>query len=294
MKGRYVILLLSLAAIASVTVIQRRGARSHAISQPVSTPVEVTYIANEGFLIASGEQKVLVDALVREGVKPYPVPSSATRERLEKAQSPFDGVDLVLASHFHPDHFDPLAVAEHLANNPQARFISTRQSVEKLKTAFDRYEAIESRVTGLLPKEGERMSLTHGGINLQILNIHHGRNRPFENLGLLFEVGGRKFLHIGDSEASADDFKSYDLVKDKIDVAFIPYWYFMSDDWKRAIRQHLKPAQIIVMHLPVLSEKSEFIEKRGGWTKVFSDIKAEFPNAVIFEKEMDKTVISGQ
>ena len=290
MRSRYVILLLGLAAVAAAIVIQRRGAQSHAVINPINTSVEVSYIANEGFLIASGEQKVLIDALVREGVKPYPVPSPSTREKLEKAQSPFDGVDLVLATHFHPDHFDPLAVAEHLTNNPQARFISTNQSVTKLKSAFNRYEEIESRVTGLLPKEGERTNLTYSGIKLQILNIHHGRNRPFENLGLLFEVGGRRFLHIGDSQASADDFKSYGLVKDRIDVAFIPYWYFLSDDWKQAVREHLKPVQIVVMHLPVLSEKSEYIEKRGGWTKVFSDLKAEFPNAIIFEREMEKKI----
>ena len=44
----------------------------------------------------------------------------------------FAGVDLILASHFHGDHFDAASVARHLRANPEAVFLSTNQAVAEL------------------------------------------------------------------------------------------------------------------------------------------------------------------
>src|SRR5262245_25828774 len=83
--------------------------------------LEVTYLANEGFMIAGGGRKLLIDALFREGVEGYATITPATRELLEQARSPFDGVDAVFAAHFHDDHFDAEAVLAHLTHNLNTR-----------------------------------------------------------------------------------------------------------------------------------------------------------------------------
>ena len=62
-----------------------------------ATGVEITYLANEGFLLAAGEKKVLIDALF-PGITNYPAVPEPIRSRLERAETPFDGVDLVLAT----------------------------------------------------------------------------------------------------------------------------------------------------------------------------------------------------
>jgi L-ascorbate metabolism protein UlaG (beta-lactamase superfamily) len=250
--------------------------------------VEITYLANEGFLIESSGKRVLVDALFRDGIKPYLTVPADLRDKLEKAQKPFDSIDLILASHFHADHYDGRAVAEHLTNNPNALFVSTNQSIEKMKTEYANFASLQDRARGIYPKEGERVTLTHRGINLQVLNVHHGRNRPIENLGLIWEIGGKKFLHIGDSMANAADFKSYEVLKDKIDFAFLPYWYFMDEDYKKAVREFIKPRFIVLMHIPDSSTNDEFINKVGGWQKWFAQVKSEFPNAIIFDRQMEK------
>ena len=46
----------------------------------------------------------------------------------------------MLASHHHGDHFDAEAVARHLASNPGARFVSTRQAVDRLQRLKDAAE----------------------------------------------------------------------------------------------------------------------------------------------------------
>ena len=35
-------------------------------------------------------------------------------------------------------------------------------------------------------------------------------------------------------------------------------------------------------------QKDEFINRRGGWAMAFGEIKADFPNAVWFEREMEQ------
>jgi L-ascorbate metabolism protein UlaG (beta-lactamase superfamily) len=256
-----------------------------AASAKAAGALEVTYLANEGFMIAGGGRKLLIDALFRESDGNYAAPSPATRESLEQAREPFADVDAVFATHYHYDHFEAEAVAAHLTNNPQAFFFSTNQAADKLK-ATGKFDAVKTRVVAALPKEGERFQSGHRGIHVQLLNIHHGRSRPVENLGFIVEIAGKRVLHIGDSEAEAAVFQKYEVVKDRIDVAFLPFWYFLNDDHKRAVREQIQPRHIVVMHI----EQDNFLNRiRGGsWQKKWAQIKAEFPNAVYFERELEK------
>lgn len=250
-----------------------------------SGALEVTYLANEGFMIAGGGKKVLIDALFGEGLSGYAVVSPAQRDLLEQARAPFDGVDAVFATHFHDDHFNAHSVLAHLAHNPQAMFFSTNQAVNKLR-ATGKFDAHQSRVVAALPKEGERVRHEHRGVRVQLLNIHHGRSRPVENLGFLIEIAGKRILHIGDSEAESTVFQKYEMANDRIDVAFLPFWYFQSEDWKRAVREQIQPRHIVVMHI----ESDTLLNRirNTSWQSRWAQLKTEFPNASFFAKELEK------
>jgi L-ascorbate metabolism protein UlaG (beta-lactamase superfamily) len=141
-------------------------------------------------------------------------------------------------------------------------------------------------VVSALPKEGERFHTGHRSLYVQLLNIHHGRTRPVENLGFIVELAGKRVLHIGDSEAEPAVFQKYEVVRDRIDVAFLPFWYFLNDDFKRAVREQIGPRHIVVMHIELDSALSRL--RGNNWEKKWAQIKAEFPNAVFFAKEMEK------
>ncbi len=236
-------------------------------------------------MIAGAGRKILIDALFGEGLDGYAVVSPAQRALLEQAREPFADVDAVFATHFHDDHFNATSVLAHLMSNPQAFFFSTPQAADKLK-ATGKFDAVKTRVVATLPKEGERFHSGHRGLHAQLLNIHHGRKRPVENLGFIVEIGGKRILHIGDSEAEAAVFQKYEVAKDRIDVAFLPFWYFLDDDWKRAVREQIQPRHIVVMHIETDSLLNRV--RNGDWQKKWARIKAEFPNAVYFEKELEK------
>lgn len=247
--------------------------------------VRVTYVGNEGFLIESGGKKVLVDALYRSGVSGYVVHSPEVRKLLEQGLPPFDNLDLVLATHYHADHFDPDAVGIHLLSDLDAAFVTTKQAADQMRS-YKGFRNIQARVKGFLPNEGEEDVFEHNGIRLHILNLHHGRTRPVENLGFLIEIGNRRFLHIGDTEVTADELAAYGLDAREIDFFFVPYWLLLNDPADGDIVAAVQPDTVIPMHLPPTDDPRNYMDDTGGFDGTVERIRTRYPNAVAFEDPM--------
>src|SRR5688572_13757138 len=111
---------------------------------PPAGAVEVMYVANEGVLISAGDERVLIDGLHREYSASYPFLPA-----IEAAQAPFDGVDVVLVSHRHLDHFHAASVGRHLVNAPDAVLVSSAQVVGEVEAQFADFASIRSRVTAV-------------------------------------------------------------------------------------------------------------------------------------------------
>jgi L-ascorbate metabolism protein UlaG (beta-lactamase superfamily) len=258
------------------------------LAVPALAQLEVTYIANEGFLLEGGGKKVLIDALLDEGIPGYAGTPDSMRPALERAEPPFDGVDLILATHHHADHFGPRAVSRHLQANAGARFVSTPQSVEALKSTLGNGPLVLERVQAVEPGEGERVRLEVNGFQVQVLNLHHGRRRspPVRNNGYLVKIGGLKILHMGDTEATVEDFRPYALAAEKIDVAFVPAWFMSAEDWLEVVRKEIRPREIVVMHIPARDAPDGFFGE-GGYDEEIQAIREEFPAAVILQDPGD-------
>jgi glyoxylase-like metal-dependent hydrolase (beta-lactamase superfamily II) len=77
-------------------------------------------------LAAAGDLKVLVDALFDKPNPEYRAPAPEVLEKIMKGATPFDGVDLVLVTHNHPDHFEARLAVRYLETLPEpncARFL---------------------------------------------------------------------------------------------------------------------------------------------------------------------------
>jgi len=249
--------------------------------------ITVHYTGNEGFLLEVDGKKILIDALYRDGVKGYVAPSATQSNAMETGKAPFDGIQLALSTHYHADHFHPDAVGSFLKNNPGATFISTDQSRQALMKVFAGYQEIAGQVRGLQPAEGTASRESVDGINVEAFNLHHGRNRPVENLGFLVEVGGRRILHMGDTESTTSDLEPLSLSKQEIDLAFVPFWYLVEGSWRETILLAVAPRRIVVMHLPAPDAGDSYIESLGGWDKVTENIKKTYPNATVFRQQME-------
>ena len=242
------------------------------------TTLEITYVANEGVLISSGGRQVLIDGLHRE-YETYAVMPAAERERIEAAKAPFDKIDLILVSHRHLDHFHPESVGLHLKHNPKTMLVSSQQVVGEVEKHFKDYEAIKARVTGATPPLKERVAMKAAGVDFEILGLGHGSGRhgSIQNLGHVIKLGGKKLLHVGDADTSAEIFEKFNLDEEGIDIAFLPYWFLLGGAGQAVIREHIKPKHIIAVHIsPSEAEK------------VAGQIRQVFPDAAVFTTVLEK------
>jgi L-ascorbate metabolism protein UlaG (beta-lactamase superfamily) len=219
---------------------------------PAPGRLKLTYLANEGVLIESGDQGVLVDALFREGVANYARLEGETRRELESAQGLGARVDVVLVTHWHADHYDPQSVGEHLRHNPTATLLSSQEVVGRLAQEYAAYGTIGARTKVVVPAPGTSVTTDTGGVTIHVLRIRHNpsRNFPSEHLGYLIEVGGRRVIHVGDAEPALDNFQLVERMPAGVDVALVPFWYLTSATGREIVRRQMRATLVVAMHVP--------------------------------------------
>jgi L-ascorbate metabolism protein UlaG (beta-lactamase superfamily) len=89
------------------------------------------------------------------------------------------------------------------------------------------------------------------GIAIELLGLPHGgrRHRVVEHLGYIVELGGRRILHVGDTDTSAETFAQFRLDTARIDVALLPQWMVRSEDGRAVITTWIKPRQVVAFHV---------------------------------------------
>ena len=132
----------------------------------VQSALTVTYLANEGVLLSSGAQKVLIDALFVKYETGYPVPAESTQAALARSRAPFDAVDLVLVTHRHGDHFHPLPMSEHLRSNPRAVLVTSQQVIDSLRSVLRSDASVAGRIASRTMASGTRRRMLVNGVSV--------------------------------------------------------------------------------------------------------------------------------
>lgn len=240
--------------------------------------VTVRYVANEGVLIASDSAKVLIDGLHRPYRPAYATLDQEGRRLAESADGPFAGIDLILVSHRHGDHFSAEAVAAHLQSSSRAAFAGAPQmTTPVLAVGVD-----SNRVTTLPLRPGQRRTVTGPGYRVEVIGIMHGGRtwEDVENLGHLIEVGGKRFLHIGDADTEPRHYEALGLATREIDVAFIPFWFLQSDEGRDVVDRLINAKQVIAVHV-----------SPGEGDRVRRAIRPFYPEAAVFDRPMEDGVV---
>jgi len=66
------------------------------------------------------------------------------------------------------------------------------------------------------------------------------------------------------------------VAEGKIDVAFVPYWYFTMEKYKPALRKRIEASQVVPMHLILVDGGAQ--ERK----RILESIPGEFPDAILF------------
>ena len=244
-------------------------------------PLEVTYIANEGFLIAVGSSKVMIDALHNNPWGYQSTPDEAL-EAMIAGQPPFDGVDLLIASHDHADHFNARWVHRYLLHQPDVVFVSSERAVNALEdSAGAEYGRIQSQVLNVNPQWGGCDELAVDGIRARFLTLNHAdeSNERFLTLGSLVTILGRKILHLADMapQTTTAFLEGYGLAGEGIDVAFVDNFFALDETGRRLLRDHIRPKHIVLMH--IRPDEVEQIREQA---------RQIFPDAVVFDAPLQR------
>jgi L-ascorbate metabolism protein UlaG (beta-lactamase superfamily) len=218
-------------------------------------PLRLTFIANEGVLVSSGDKKVLIDALFDKPNPEYRAPSPEVLDKIMKGEPPFEGVDLVLVTHNHPDHFDASLAARYMEAIPGPILLAPADAVAELRKAAADWGKIEPRVISIEAKPREKAQRKFHRIPVTAFRtLHSGDLESPMNLMYLFELDGWRVFHEGDSTGKVDEYRDFGLGSVPVDLALVHYWFPLEPNCARFLQDVLKPGHIALMHLPVRLE----------------------------------------
>jgi ankyrin repeat protein/L-ascorbate metabolism protein UlaG (beta-lactamase superfamily) len=218
-------------------------------------PLELTYLANMGVLLSCGETKVLVDALFDEPNPEYRAPSPQTIEAMIKGGAPFDGVDLVLVTHDHPDHFDAALAARYLEARPEALLAAPADAVEAMRRAAGDWAKVGPRVIPFDLEVGEKEERVLKGVALTACRTLHSGNRDAPmNLMYVIELDGRRVWHEGDTDGRPETFKAFGLERQPFDLAVVHFYLPLEPNAARFLQEDLQAGHIALAHLPIRLE----------------------------------------
>ena len=283
MKNTTKLFVLSCLLVVSACAQKAEPLKPDEISKPIAvkpgTSLTVRYIANEGVLIASGEKEILIDGLHREYKRDYLFPPPEMQAVLENARAPYDKINILLVSHVHLDHFHPESIGLYLKNNPKSVLASSGQAVDAVAKGFADHEKIRSQIKTLTHEWRKSVDMNLDGVPIKFLGLHHSgeRFKDIQNLGHVIEIGGKKLLHIGDADMTPENFAAFNLSQEKIDIAFIPYWFLTTPEGRAFVKDQFNPKQIIAVHIPP-AEAEEVIKQ----------LKKDLPDAIAFTKILEE------
>ena len=254
------------------------------VGPPQVPPLEVTYIANEGFLVSVGEDKLLLDAL-HENPRGYTNTPIEVREMLAKAEIPFQGIDLLVASHPHADHFSPGLVYAYLRQNPEVSFAATTATMELLRDSTGAaLQAVSGQLEEINPPWGESEALPFGDLGeARFLTTNHmpEEQAPYLTLATLAKIGGRTILHLADlfPPTSARLLEGYGLEGERIEVLFADPWFVVSSEGEHLIRNVIQPSNLVLMHI-----------RPDDWEEQRDEVMAVWPDVIVFQEPLEKRV----
>jgi len=240
----------------------------------------VTFIDNAGFLITVGDKKILIDAIYDTHNQNIDPPQEVL-QRAVNAEPPFDQIDLVIATHSHPDHFSADLVREHLRINESAVFVSSPDAVRQINRGGDDFD---ERLVPVNLEPGGRLHLSVNGIELDCLYITHG-DASILNIGMVITVGDYTFFHSGDMSVdrmmgdvvTVADLQGYRLPQKEIDLAFLPSYIFFVDEYVILIEDGIQARYVSPMHYPYQFPPT--------------GIEENFSNAVVFKDILENWVV---
>ncbi len=236
-----------------------------------------TYVGNEGILVARGQAKVLFDAFYSDSYGKYLTVPAGIRDAMMRGEAPYDGVDVVLVSHIHGDHFSPGPMIEYLRAQPQVRLYAPRQVVDALARAgLPAGDPAMARIVAIdLGPEDKARTFTVAGLEIDVVALPHDGDLPeIQNYSWRVTLDDdTTVIHFGDAGAVIEHFDRHKAHFDAREhaAAFPPFWWYVQEPGRAVLGTYVKAGQTIGIHVPAdaVGKGDEMRSEFGG--DVFTD-----------------------
>ncbi|MBP1613015.1 MAG: fold metallo-hydrolase [Bacteroidetes bacterium] len=248
--------------------------------------LEVTYIANEGYLLKTDHHKVLIDALFTESYGIFDVPGKDTLNAIMEGTTPFDHIEMYLLTHYHKDHCSPELMVKYLNKFPNIKLVTNRPALVFIDGDQFGFVSYKNQFVELTPEQNRNESKN---VNDVYITAHAMKHLSFfrkdidieqymYNVAYTIEMDGVRIFHSGDT--GIENMKTYieqnKEWKPNVDIAFVYYGMLDTVDDLQYIVSTLHPKKIIVMHVPLYLTKE--------WKSKTEELKKSFPELYLLNK----------
>lgn len=213
-------------------------------------PIRVTLLANAGVLIRYRDTALLLDGLFGRKDNPFSLLPPGCREAMLRGEPPFERLDYLLFTHYHPDHFDPEMV----------RALLERRRVKGLFYPKDEAPAVQ-KLSRWLQQEGipcvplcrdtDRAAIQiEPGISVQAFMVPHlgEEYRSVPHVCYLLTFDGRRVLFTADSDYLHEDFSR--LAGTPLYAVFLNPLFYQAYYNTRLFHGHFDTDTLCVYHVP--------------------------------------------
>ncbi len=286
------ILCLVILLLSGSTVLKSSGINHLSLSNPESfkeDTINITFIANSGFILSWGTHKIALDALFEGSHTGMHVePSTEAISGMQACEGEFQDIDLVCVTHEHSDHISTDIVSENLLCNNEA-YVICDSIVAKTLKENELAGQTGSRIIERTPDLYCSITDTINEIPVKIFRFRHGKSMFYDlvNLAFLIDINGTRIFHAGDAQGEyLEELEELHLETENIDIAFLhlDFMYASVDgqvsEGLEKVKRYLSPDNIILMH-----NNPSYLN--GGYD-IIDSVRNEFPNIFIFDDEGEK------
>lgn len=218
-------------------------------------PTSVTYLGNEGLLLSDGEQKVLFDPFFHNVYGQYQAVPKEIQDAILSNTAPYDGVDLIVVSHAHGDHFSAETVVEYLSKNEQVSLIAPSQASDAV---IELKPELKDQIVSIELEFGDAPIISElKNISIESVRIPHAGWPERKNIANLVHrvslSSGASIVHMGDADPRDEHFEPFadHWSARSANIAFPPYWFFISEEGPVILKERINAEKSIGVHVPV-------------------------------------------
>ena len=234
------------------------------MGQTETARLSAALMGNAGVLISFGGTKILLDSLYMDDSGMFSNVPSDIMDRLFVGEKEFEGVEYVLFSHFHPDHFHKQLALDYFSFRPPKRTILPEDSrygqdltacLKQKSIPYTELKANSKNHVFALSPQFYVTAIPTGHMGCQFADVPH--------FSYLFTAYDRNVLFLADARCSSSDLQC--LEKETINSVFVTPLFFHNKAGQEIIKNILCPNQVLIYHLPFLEDDKNGYLKMAKW-----------------------------